>query len=147
MRVCVYHPFTFWEFNLSFVQLFPMFFPIEASVAPYALSSLWKIFASSGKARLNLKSWKCPSSKAWTNLWTKAKSQKIVSQGYFILYNTPFSFKSSAWDLSPVAVDFGLCSERRVFLPPRRIETHDPRAYSCSPNAKLNVFIVFLSDF
>ena len=78
------------------------------------------------KARLNLKQVreKCPSSKARTNLWTKAKSQKIVTQGYSALYNTPFSFKSSAWDLSPVAIEFGMCSERGVFLPPRRIETH-----------------------
>ena len=85
---------------------------------------------------------KCPSSKARTNLWTKAKSQKIVTQGYSALYNTPFSYKSSAWDLSPVAIEFDSCSERRVFLPPRRVETHGPKAYSCSPNAKPKVFIV-----
>ena len=160
--------FLFMSFDLGFfflfiwvcvcIRFFPLwvglrirFFPLweYESLTWVSLKVFWpalKIFspAAGNKARLNLKRFweKCPSSKAWTNLWTKAKSQKIVTQGYSALYNTPFSFKSSAWDLSPVAIEFGMCSERRVFLPPRRIETHGPKAYSCSPNAKPKVFIV-----
>ena len=141
-----------WAFDLSlFMRVWLEFFYESLCIRFFPFTTYllllvgWKFFASGGEARLNLKvEWeKCPSSKAWTNLWTKAKSQKIVTQGYSALYNTPFSFKSSAWDLSPVAIEFGMCSERQVFLPPRRIETHGPQgAYSCSPNAKPKVFIV-----
>ena len=58
--------------------------------------SLIKIVPFFLETRLNLKAdWeKCPSSKACINLWTKAKSQKIVTQVYSALYNTPCNLSS-----------------------------------------------------